>query len=142
MSNTIQFKRTSLLDKRPVASGLALGEPAVVLHENSFGLFLKDGSGVVRKIGPIHVGSGAPNASPVGSSGNSEGEAYVDLADNNALKVFHDNTWLTIAGAGGGSFEPYIVDFGLDTGSVDYGLITDAATSSESWGSSLSYLTN
>lgn len=140
MSNTIQFKRTSLLDKRPVASGLALGEPAVVLHEDSFGLFLKDGSGAVRKIGPIHVGSGAPNSTPIGGSGNAEGEAYVDLTNNNALNVFHNGSWLTIAG--GSSFDPYIVDFGLDTGSVDYGLVTNAATSSESWGSSLSYLTN
>lgn len=141
MSNTIQFKRTSLLDKRPVASGLALGEPAVVLHESSFGVFLKDGAGVVRKIGPIHVGSGAPNASPAGSSGNAEGEAYVDLADNNSFKVFHNGSWLTIAGAGGSSFDPYIVDFGLDTGSLDYGLVTNASTTSEDWGT-LSYLTN
>jgi len=139
MSNTIQFKRTSLLDKRPVASGLALGEPAVVLHEDSFGVFLKDGAGAVRKIGPIHVGSGAPNVSPAGSSGNAEGEAYVDLAENNSLKVFHDDSWLTIAG--GSSFDPYIIDFGLDTGSLDYGLVTNASTTSEDWGT-LSYLTN
>lgn len=141
MSNTIQFKRTSLLDKRPVASGLALGEPAVVLHESSFGVFLKDGSGAVRKIGPIHVGSGAPNASPVGSSGNAEGEAYVDLADNNIFKVFHDGSWLSIGGTGGSSFDPYIVDFGLDTGSVDYGLVANGSTSSDDWGG-LSYLNN
>lgn len=141
MANLLQFKRTSLQDKRPAASGLSLGEPAVVLHEDSFGVFLKDGAGNIRKIGPIHVGSGAPNSSPVGSSGNAEGEAYVDLADSNSLKVFHNGSWITVAGTGGSSFDPYIVDFGLDVGSLDYGLVTNASTTSEDWGV-LSYLTN
>lgn len=140
MTNTIQVKRTSLLDKRPVASGLALGEPAVVLHESSFGVFFKDGAGAVRKVGPIHVGTTAPNASPAGSSGNSVGEGWLDTTGN-ALKIWDGSSWISIAG-GGSSFDPYIVDLGLDTGSVDYGLITVAATSSEDWGSSVSYLTN
>lgn len=141
MSNTIQFKRTSLLDKRPVASGLALGEPAVVLHENSFGLFLKDGSGAVRKIGPIHIGPTAPNSSPVGSSGVALGEGWVDTANSNVLKIWDGSSWLSVSSAGGSSFDPYIVDFGLDTGSVDYGLVANASTSSDDWGV-LSYLTN
>lgn len=140
MSNTIQFKRTSLLDKRPVASGLALGEPAVVLHESSFGVFLKDGAGVVRKIGPIHVGASAPNSSPAGSNGNSLGEGWLDTTSS-ALKIWDGAQWVSIAGGGGSSFDPYIVDFGLDTGSLDYGLVTNASTTSEDWGT-LSYLTN
>lgn len=143
MTNTIQFKRTTLLDKRPVASGLSLGEPAVVLHQSSFGVFLKDGAGNVRKIGPIHVGPTAPNASPVGSSGVSLGEGWVDTANSNVLKIWDGSAWLSVSSAGGSSFDPYIVDFGLDTGSVDYGLVTDGTiASSEDWGNGLSYLTN
>jgi len=143
MTNTIQFKRTTLLDKRPVASGLALGEPAVVLHQSSFGIFLKDSNGDVRKIGPTHVGANAPNTYFVGSSGVSIGEGWVDTANSNALKIWDGTGWLTVSSAGGSSFDPYIVDFGLDIGSVDYGLVTDGTiASSESWGNSLSYLTN
>ena len=61
MSETIKFKRTSVLQKRPTAAQLDLGEPAVVLHQSSFGVFLEDANGDIRKVGPIHVGSSAPN---------------------------------------------------------------------------------
>lgn len=139
MSETIQFKRTSVLQKRPTAAQLALGEPAVVLHQSSFGVFLEDASGNIRKIGPIHVGSSAPNASAAGSSGHALGEGWLDTTTN-ALKVWDGGQWISISGGGGG--ESVLVDFGLETGTVDYGLVTQSAASSEDWGSSLSLLSN
>jgi hypothetical protein len=141
MDDIIRFKRTSLQDKRPTASGLALGEPAVILHEDSFGVFLKDALGAIRKIGPIHIGPTPPNASPIGSSGNGVGEAWIDTANSNILKVWDGAGWIEVTGGTGSSFDPYIIDFGLDVGSVDYGLIANSATSTEDWGV-LSYLTN
>nr|BAR35272.1 putative endosialidase [uncultured Mediterranean phage uvMED] len=144
MSETIQFKRTSVLQKRPTAAQLALGEPAVVLHQSSFGVFLEDANGDIRKVGPIHVGSSAPNASAAGSAGYSVGEGWLDTTTN-ALKIWDGIQWLSISGGGGGgssSGASYLEDFGFETGSVDYGLVTQSATSSEDWGSSLSLLSN
>lgn len=139
MSETIQFKRTSVLQKRPTAAQLALGEPAVVLHQSSFGVFLEDASGNIRKVGPIHVGSSAPNASAAGSSGHALGEGWLDTTTN-ALKVWDGGQWISISGGGGG--ESVLVDFGLEAGTVDYGLVTQSVASSEDWGSSLSLLSN
>lgn len=138
MSETIQFKRTSVQDKRPTAAQLALGEPAVVLHQSSFGVFLEDAANNIRKIGPIHVGPTAPNANAIGSSGNSLGEGWLDT-NSNALKVWDGIQWVEIAG--GSNVEQVFIDFGLETGSVDYGMIASGVTSSENWGT-LSYLTN
>tara|TARA_B100001939_G_scaffold62704_1_gene51717 strand:+ start:2561 stop:2983 length:423 start_codon:yes stop_codon:yes gene_type:complete len=140
MSETIQFKRTSVLQKRPTAAQLALGEPAVVLHQSSFGVFLEDSNGDIRKIGPIHVGSSAPNASAAGSSGHALGEGWLDT-NSNALKVWDGSQWVSISGGGGGGAS-HLEDFGLETGSVDYGLVTQSVASSEDWGSSLSLLSN
>jgi len=139
MSNTIQLKRTSLLDKRPTASGLTLGEPAVVLHQDSFGVYLKDGAGAVRKVGPIHVGTSAPNAAPIGSSGNSLGEGWLDTSSN-AFKVWDGSNWSSIVGSGNSS-EALIVDHGLEVGTVDYGSVASTPVSTEDWGVA-SYLRN
>ena len=139
MSETIKFKRTSVLQKRPTAAQLELGEPAVVLHQSSFGVFLEDSNGDIRKVGPIHVGSSAPNASAAGSTGYSVGEGWLDT-NSNALKVWNGSQWISIQGGGGGS--SHLEDFGLETGSVDYGLVTQSVASSEDWGSSLSLLSN
>lgn len=139
MSETIKFKRTSVLQKRPTAAQLDLGEPAVVLHQSSFGVFLEDANGDIRKVGPIHVGSSAPNGSAAGSSGHALGEGWLDT-NNNSLKVWSGSQWISISGGGGGS--THLEDFGLGTGSVDYGLVTQSVSSSEDWGGSLSLLSN
>jgi len=139
MSELIQLKRTSVQDKRPVASGLSLGEPAIGLHEDSFGLFFKDASNNIRKIGPIHVGATAPNTSPAGSSGNSVGEGWLSTVDD-SLSIWDGSQWVVVSSAAA-SIEEIFVDFGLATGSLDYGLITNSHTSSEDWGV-LSLLTN
>lgn len=141
MSETIQFKRTSVLQKRPTAAQLALGEPAVVLHQSSFGVFLEDASGNIRKVGPIHVGSSAPNASAAGSSGHALGEGWLDTTTN-ALKVWDGSQWVSISGGSGGGGASHLEDFGFETGTVDYGLVTQSVASSEDWGSSLSLLSN
>lgn len=140
MSETIQFKRTSVLQKRPTAAQLALGEPAVVLHQSSFGVFLEDSNGDIRKVGPIHVGNSAPNASAAGSTGYSVGEGWLDT-NSNALKVWDGSQWISIQGGGAGGAS-HLEDFGFETGTVDYGLVTQSVASSEDWGSSLSLLSN
>ena len=64
--------------KRPTAAQLDLGEPAVVLHQSSFGVFLEDSNGDIRK---SDIGSNFPN----GALHNSEhalGEGWLDTNDN------------------------------------------------------------
>ena len=79
-----------------------------------------------------------PN-SAAGSSGHALGEGWLDT-NSNALKVWDGSQWVSISGGGGGA--SHLEDFGLETGSVDYGLVTQSVASSEDWGSSLSLLSN
>ena len=100
----------------------------------------EDSNGDIRKVGPIHVGSSAPNGSAAGSSGHALGEGWLDTNDN-SLKVWDGSQWISISGGSGGG-STHLKDFGLGTGSVDYGLVTQSVSSSEDWGSSLSLLSN
>jgi hypothetical protein len=78
MASTVKHLRSSTANKRPTASGLADGQLAINTASGTPGLFLKDNAGAVVKVGPVHVGAAAPNATPAGSSGNSKGELWVD----------------------------------------------------------------
>jgi hypothetical protein len=67
------------------------------------GLFIKDANGGAVKIGPIHLGAVAPNATPAGSAGNSIGEAWLDTSlARPILKVWDGAAWLPVGGSGGG----------------------------------------
>lgn len=130
MSELIQLKRTTVQDNRPTASGLSAGEPAITLHEDSFGLFFKDASNNIRKIGPIHVGTTAPNVSPSGSAGNSAGEAWLNTT-NNSLSVWDGSQWVAISSSletSGVSADTYGSSTEVAQIAVDeYGRITSAS---------------
>jgi hypothetical protein len=75
---------------------LALNSAAV-----SPGLFFKNASGALVKIGPVHVGPTAPNATPAagGEAGNSVGEQWLDTSGTNpVLKIWDGSTWASEAG--------------------------------------------
>ena len=78
MASTVKHLRSSTASKRPTASGLAEGQLAINTASGTPGLFLKDSAGTVVKVGPVHVGASAPNATPAGSAGNSTGELWVN----------------------------------------------------------------
>lgn len=78
MASTVKHLRSSTANKRPVASGLADGQIAINTASGSPGVFFKDSNGALVKVGPAHVGSAAPNATPAGSAGNALGELWVD----------------------------------------------------------------
>ena len=82
----------------------------------------------------------APQRSAAGSSGHALGEGWLDTNDN-SFKVWSGSQWISISSSGGGG-STHLEDFGLETGSVDYGLVTQSVSSSEDWGSSLSLLSN
>ena len=101
MAGELKHLRSSTTDKRPTASGLGDGRIAINTASGSPGLFFKDNADNIVKVGPVFVGSGAPNASPAsgGSSGNSIGEQWLDTSDGNyVFKIWDGGEWRSEAG--------------------------------------------
>jgi len=98
---TLKHLRSSTANKRPQASGMADGQLAINTASGSPGLFFKDAGGHLVKIGPVHVGSGAPNASPAsgGTSGNAVGEQWLDNSGGTyVFKVWDGIAWRSESG--------------------------------------------
>lgn len=98
---TLKHLRSSTADKRPQASGMADGQLAINTASGSPGLFFKDTNGSIVKIGPVHVGSGAPNVSPAsgGTTGNSLGEQWLDTSNGNyVFKIWDGGAWRSETG--------------------------------------------
>lgn len=100
MAVKIQHLRSEVANKRPQATSLLTGEIALNIDSGTPGLFIKDTLGQVVKVGPVEVGSSAPNATPAsgGSSGNSLGELWLDTANaggnsQRVLKVYDGTSW-------------------------------------------------
>jgi hypothetical protein len=70
-------------------------------NSTSPGLFLKDSAGNLVKVGPVHVGTTAPNASPAsgGQSGNTVGEQWLDTSGSTyVFKIWDGSAWRSEAG--------------------------------------------
>ena len=63
------------------------------------GLYFKDSAGSIRKFGSNHYGATAPNSTPLGSTGNSVGETWVDNSASYYLRVWTGAAWQKV-GAG------------------------------------------
>ena len=97
----LQQLRSSDLDKRPTPGAMSDGQLALNTHLTSPGLFFKDSNGDSVKIGPVHVGTTAPNVTPAGQAGNSTGEAWLDTSGGSPiLKVYNGATFVATGGAG------------------------------------------
>ncbi len=115
----LQHVRSNTANKRPVATGLSDGQIAVNYNVDSPGLFFKDSNNTLVKVGPVHVGTTAPNVSPAGSSGNSKGESWLDTSGTNpVLKVWNGSAWQTVQPVASGT-----VVSTADTGSVTSAMI-------------------
>jgi hypothetical protein len=80
---------------------MADGQLAMNTNLASPGLFFKDSNGDLVKVGPVHVGTTAPNATPAsgGQAGNSKGEQWLDTSGTNpVLKVWDGSNWASEAG--------------------------------------------
>ena len=101
MASTHKSLRSGTANKRPTTS-IADGQIALNTNTASPGLYFKDSTGAsIIKIGPVHVGTTAPNVSPAGSSGNSTGEAWLDTSlTPNGWKVWTGAAWLNATPAG------------------------------------------
>ena len=80
---------------------MADGQLALNTNNTSPGLFFKDSNGALVKVGPVHVGTTAPNASPAagGSTGNAIGEQWLDTAGGTyVFKVWDGSAWRSESG--------------------------------------------
>lgn len=100
MAVKIQHLRSEVANKRPQTTSLLAGEIALNIDSGTPGLFIKNTLGQVVKVGPVEVGSSAPNATPAsgGSSGNSLGELWLDTANaggnsQRVLKIYDGTSW-------------------------------------------------
>ncbi len=74
------------------------GQLAMNTNLASPGLFLKDSNGDLVKVGPVHVGTTAPNATPAsgGQAGNSVGEQWLDTSSSRyVFKIWDGTAWRT-----------------------------------------------
>lgn len=93
----LQHLRSSTADKRPDPTAMADGQFAINTESNSPGVFFKDSAGGLVKVGPVHIGTTAPNATPAGESGNSAGEFWLDTTGGAAeLKLYDGSGWTTV----------------------------------------------
>jgi hypothetical protein len=119
----LQHLRSSTADKRPTPAAMSDGQLALNTNLASPGLFFKDSNGDSVKIGPVHVGTTAPNVSPAvgGEAGNSLGEAWLDTtAANPILKVWNGSAFVAVQPVGTGT-----VVSTTDTGTVTSTMILD-----------------
>ena len=101
MASTHKSLRSGTANKRPTTS-IADGQIALNTNAASPGLYFKDSTGAsIIKIGPVHVGTTAPNVAPAGSSGNSNGETWLDTSlTPNGWKVWTGAAWVNATPVG------------------------------------------
>ena len=101
MAGVLQHLRSSTLNKRPNPASMVDGQVAINYASGSPGMFFKDSNGSLVKVGPVHVGSTAPNVSPAsgGTAGNSLGEQWLDTSGGTyVFKIWDGGSWRSEAG--------------------------------------------
>lgn len=100
-ANPLRHLRASTAHKRPAPASMADGQLALNTNDGSPGLFFKNSNGALVKVGPVHVGTTAPNASPAsgGTAGNSIGEQWLDTTGGTyVFKIWDGTVWRSEAG--------------------------------------------
>ena len=100
MAVQILSRRSSVLHDRPFPTRLGTAELAVNNNAGQPGLFFADNTaspstGLI-KVGPISVGTTAPNISAAGFTGNSKGESWLDTNSTHILKVHDGTNWQVV----------------------------------------------
>jgi len=94
------LKRTGNSADRPDTATVQTGEAALSFGGAEPGMYFKDSAGAIRKVGPTFYGNNAPNSSPVGSTGNSVGELWVDSSSSAYyMKVWNGASWQKVGSA-------------------------------------------
>ncbi len=92
-------KRTGNSSDRPNTATVQAGEAALSFGAADPGLYFRDSASSIRKVGPPHYGSTAPNSSPVGSAGNSVGELWVEDSSPYYMQVWDGSAWQKVGAA-------------------------------------------
>jgi hypothetical protein len=93
----ILTKRSALSSDRPNPGTVQQGEAAISYGSSDPGLYIEDSAGAIRKVGPNHYGTTAPNSTPVGLAGNSVGETWVDSSTSyRYMTVWDGSAWRKI----------------------------------------------
>jgi len=92
-------KRTGNASDRPNTATVQAGEAALSFGAADPGLYFRDSASSIRKVGPPHYGSTAPNSSPVGSAGNSVGELWVEDSSPYYMQVWNGSAWQKVGAA-------------------------------------------
>jgi len=102
MSTKIQVARTDEPQLRPNAIQLAPGQPVFNYNEVEPGLFFKLRNNELCKIGPVHVGSEAPNSAALGWQELSVGETWLDIGQGAlpTFKIWSGKEWVIPASGG------------------------------------------
>ena len=106
----IQNLRSSSANKRPIPTVLSAGQIAVNTNQASPGLFFKDSNGDLVKVGPVHIGTSAPNSSPATTAA----DALVSGTVYQILTV--GNTDFTAVGASANTVGTVFTATGAGTG--------------------------
>ena len=122
MAVQIQTRRSSTANDRPFPIRLGAGELALNSNNTSPGLFFADdtaspSTGLI-KVGPVHIGSTAPNSSPAGFTSSSKGETWLDTASTQIFKVYDGSAFQTVKAVAS-------VSAGLPTNPVNGQLVWD-----------------
>jgi len=97
MAVQILSRRSSVLHDRPFPTRLGTAELAINNNAGQPGLFFADNTAApstgLVKVGPIAIGTAAPNVTASGFIGNSKGESWLDTNSTHILKVFDGTSW-------------------------------------------------
>jgi hypothetical protein len=97
MAVQILSRRSSVLHDRPFPTRLGTAELAINNNAGQPGLFFADNTAApstgLVKVGPIAIGTAAPNVTASGFTGNSKGESWLDTNSTHILKVFDGTSW-------------------------------------------------
>ena len=97
MAVQILSRRSSVLHDRPFPTRLGAAELAINNNAGQPGLFFADNTAApstgLVKVGPIAIGTAAPNVTASGFTGNSKGESWLDTDSTHILKVFDGASW-------------------------------------------------
>jgi len=99
MTEQVLSRRSSLLYDRPLPTRLGPAEIAVNNNPGDPGLYFADNTaspstGLI-KVGPIFIGSTAPNLLPTGYTGLSKGESWLDTVSTQIFKIYDGAAWQT-----------------------------------------------
>ena len=141
MAVQIQSRRSSTAHDRPFPIRLGAGEFAVNNNNVSPCLFFEDNTaspstGLI-KVGPVHIGSTAPNNAAAGFTSSSKGETSLDTASTQIFKVYDGAAFQTVKAvvsvSAGQPANPINGQLHWDTAGGGSGVLKIYLASSSSW---------